>query len=170
MSKAVAMLCLCITLTMLSSLACQDTTDTPTLTFDTNNPPATDITPPVLDSDLELKIRKDYQQYLIDMYGHPEAWLLWEIWIQIYLGNYSGCEVVFMQCHMDYTLMFRDIEIAGYIFTITTGQEAYVYSASKFYTIKEAYDAGLITRADVYNLGKFVGYGFTERYPCPIVR
>jgi len=155
MSKKIALLSLYAFLLMPLFLSCQNTADTNTST-------------PTLDSELELKMRKDYQQYLIAIDGSPENWKLEDIGVQWYYGNYSGCEVVYMWCAtLPYTLMIRNVEIAGYTIVFGTGQEAYAYRNSEFYTIKEAYDAKLISKNDVYNIGMKLNSDFAERNPKP---
>ena len=120
-----------------------------------------------IDPALALKLRKDYRQFLIDKYGRIEEWSLEKIWVSKYFGNYSGCEVVYMASPLAVTTALRPVEIAGYTIVFRDGAEVYAYKDSKFYTLKEAYDAGYITKADVYEIGKQVGIGFTEEYPNP---
>jgi hypothetical protein len=61
----------------------------------------------------------------------------------------------------------RPVEIVEYTIVFANGQEVYVYKDSAFYTIKEAYDVGLITRVDVYGIGQQVSGRFLEQYPSP---
>jgi len=147
-----------------------------------NIPVATDNdhTPPILDPALELKIREDFLQFLADTYEKNGNELnLEQVWVLRYYGNFSGCEVVFMRT--PYAVpdmeMSHVIAAAGYhiIFLgFADYQTVSVYKDSKFYTLGEAYGLGLITKADVYNIGKradgghYIGEGsFTERYPKP---
>ncbi|MCL2281199.1 MAG: hypothetical protein FWC25_00870 [Dehalococcoidia bacterium] len=161
MFKRIALLSLCGLLLMPLFLSCQNTADTNTCT-------------PTLDSELELKMRKDYQQYLIGLYGESEDWNnLGDISVLWYGGNYSGCEVVYMRDKRIYIVLpilppfnyARKVEIAGYTLAFTTSQEAYAYKDSIFYTIKEAYDANLITKNDVYSIGLKIDPYFAERNP-----
>jgi hypothetical protein len=130
----------------------------------------------VLDPVLELQIREDFQKYLVDTNGESDQWKdLEEIWVSKYYGNVSGCEVVFMRA----ILLLLDveaisIEVAGYHIVFQGSREVSVYKDSEFYTLGEAYGLGIITKADVYNIGKRVdqndylgGSSFTERYPEP---
>ena len=128
------------------------------------NTPGTD---PVLDPAIELKMREDFRQFLVEEYPDTE-WKLEEIWVQLYFGNYSGCEVAYMGCYLIYAEGSHPIEVAGYTIVFSTWHEAHAYKDSKFYTLKEAYDAKLITKKDVYNLGVHIDPSFTERHLKPI--
>ena len=123
--------------------------------------------PKYLDSEMALKLREDYLRYLKEKYGLSEKYKLDSISVQEYFGNYSGFEVVYMGAPIPHTQAERPVEIAGYTIIFPSGQEVYAYKDSKFYTIKEAFDAGLITKVDVYDIGKQVGVGFSEQYPNP---
>ena len=125
--------------------------------------------PKTIDPVVALKLREDYRQHLIDLYGenYKDEFTLEKIWVQQYFGNYNDCEVVYMGCNLSYTEEARSVEVAGYIVVFPSGQEVYAYKNSKFYTIKEAYDTDLITKENVYEIGKQVGIGLTEEYPDP---
>lgn len=117
--------------------------------------------------ELSQKIKEDYFQYLNTQHSSAE-WKLEDIYIQQYFGNYSGYEIVYISSSMQgYDQAFRDVEIAGYTITFSTGQEVYAYKDSEFYTLKEAYDGEHLTKADVYEIGKKVGHGFLENNPNP---
>ena len=91
-----------------------------------------------------------------------------DLWISWYVGNFSGCEVI-MICGdaIDYTHAHRSVEIAGYVIVFADGQPVYVYKEGSFYTVKEAYDNGYISKGDVYSIGVQVGVDFTSSYPTP---
>lgn len=120
--------------------------------------------PDNIDPATALKLREDFLQYLIDKYGGSE-WRLNDIWVSRYLGNYSGCEVVYMGSPLLVTGEERNVEIARYTVFFPSGEEIYAHKYSMFYTIKEAFDVGLINKADVYDIGKQVDKGFIEKYP-----
>jgi len=104
----------------------------------------------------ELKLREDFLVFLSEAYPDYK-WELDDIQIYYYFGNYGGCDVVYMKCDLVYTMALRPVEIAGYTIIFGSGEEAYVYKNSKFYTIKEAYDAKLISKIHVYRIGKQIG-------------
>lgn len=113
--------------------------------------------PENLDPAIALKMREDFQKFLVDKYGRPEVWKLEEIWVQQYFGKVNGYEIAYMGSMLLHTEAIRKVEIAGYVFTFRSGQEVYLYKDSNFYTIKEAYEAGLITKYDVYTIKKLLG-------------
>lgn len=108
----------------------------------------------------ELKLREDFLVVFGDEYkGTEAAWELEDIHVQRYFGRYRGCEVVYMSCPLCYTEALRPVEVAGYTIVFGSGQEVYVYKDSKFYTIEEAYNAKLITKANVRSIGKKINPG-----------
>ncbi|MCL2679566.1 MAG: hypothetical protein FWF18_04710 [Dehalococcoidia bacterium] len=138
--------------------------------FSCQNTVATDTHIPPLDSAIELKMREDYLKYVIDRYGENEALSsLDDVWVQWYGGNYGGCEVVVMgdKGYPTVIPMPQKIEIAGYTFAFGSSWQPYVYEAAKFYTIKDAYEAGLITQNDVYNIWMQLYPDFAEQNPNP---
>ena len=52
-----------------------------------------------------------------------------------------------------YTMGHPSIVVAGYIIIFRNGQKLYVHKDSRFYTVKEAYDAGYITKEDLEDFG-----------------
>ncbi|MCL2679434.1 MAG: hypothetical protein FWF18_04035 [Dehalococcoidia bacterium] len=141
-----------------------------------NIPVATDDgrTPPILDHARELKIREDFLQFLIDTYGKNGSELnLEQVWVQRYYGNFRGCEMMYLRTPyltQGMVISCMIIAAAGYhiIFPGFADYHAVsLYKDSKFYTLGEAYSNRLITKADVYNIGKQLDPSFTERYPKP---
>ena len=91
-----------------------------------------------------------------------------DIWIGIYFGNYSGCEVAYMNNAVDqHTQAIERIYIAGYLIIFPNGQPVYAYKDGMFLELREAYINGLITKADVYEIGKKVGVDFIKENPTP---
>ena len=136
--------------------------------------------PEHMDPALALALRKDFLKFLIDTDGRPGEWKLSEIWVQTYFGNYSGCEVVYMESQLNHTDALRPVKIGEYTVVFPNGQEVYAYKDSRFYTLKEAFDAGWITGSDVYDIGKQIGgvdylgevcyfEAATEEYDTPVV-
>jgi len=161
MFKRIALLSLCAILLVPLFVSCQDITDTNTGNSTTSAP--------TLDAELELKIREDYLQRFIDLHGESENWNnLKDISVWWY-GNYSGCEAVRMWNKRILTLrpMTFEVEIAGYTFVFTVDDRVYVYKDSEFYTLKEAYDAKLITQNDVYNIWLQLNQDFAEQNSNP---
>ncbi len=120
--------------------------------------------PKGLDSKIVMQMRRDYRKHLSKELNFIK---LEDIWVQQYFGNFSGCEVVYMGSNIVFTEALRFVEVAEYTIVFRDGQEVYAYKKSKFYTLKEAYDKGFLTKEDIYEIGKLVGIEFSEQYPNP---
>ena len=123
--------------------------------------------PESLSSAAVLRMRKDYLKMIKPPLPQGLEYKLKDIWVQKHFGTFSGCEVVYMGSCLGYTNAECPVEIAGYMIVFPNSKEVYAYKDSKFYTLKEAYNAGLITKEDVYEIGKQVGIGFADEYPTP---
>jgi len=142
MKKAVFILVSAVML--ISLLSCQNT-----VVSDTSIPDNVKI-PDNMDPALAMKIREDYWQWFRE--NNPSRGERLEaFWVERYVGNYSGCEIIYVHTPFDQIDGFWAEEIAGYIFWVN-GNPALVYKDSKFYSIAEAYDKGLLTKTDVCNL------------------
>ena len=115
--------------------------------------------PEGLEPSVVFQMRKDFQQ----LSEHKPK--LDTIWVQQYFGNYNGCEVAYMGSISNYNDAHRPVEVAGYTIVFPDGQEVYVHRDSLFYTIKEAFEVELITKQDVYKIGKKVGIDFEKENP-----
>ncbi len=107
---------------------------------------------------VERQLRMDYLEYLQEKRPDMAKDLtLEDILVQKYYGSHSGCEVVLMDIvDMMVTCDMLELEIAGYLFTFGSGsyREYFLaYKDSTFVTVGEAYDKGLLTEKDVYNIG-----------------
>lgn len=109
-----------------------------------------------LSPSIELQMREDFASFLREEYPHTE-WKIDRISVQHFFGDFSGCEVVYMRCDVPYIQTLVPVEIADYTIVFPNGQPLYAYKNSNFYTIKVAYDTGLITREDVYAIGNMCG-------------
>jgi len=102
------------------------------------------IDAPNLDPQLEQLLLEDFRVY----YGPPQD-PFDDYAIGKYYGNYSGCEVVFMG-GICVDAMETYIEIADYTFGFPGNPPLlFVYNNHTFLPIKEAYEAGWITKKDV---------------------
>ena len=114
-----------------------------------------------IDQAVASSIKKDYfQQYQKLTKCNPEdiPITVYELSIRSYLGNYSGCEIIRINDGRDHTDAIRPVEIAGYVIQFGSSQIMWAYKDHNFYTLKEAYDAGLITKDDVYAIGAKIGF------------
>lgn len=128
--------------------------------------PAHEWDDPSIKQALASEMKLAYMQFCLrrDGYEMPPE----DMWIGRYFGNYSGCEVAYMDnSHEARTQAFKRVYIAGYLVTFPTGQPVYVYKDGMFLELREAYINGLITKADVYEIGKKVGIDFIKENPVP---
>ncbi|MCL1886132.1 MAG: hypothetical protein FWF98_05205 [Dehalococcoidia bacterium] len=102
--------------------------------------------------ELGVQIKKDFQMFT---YGSYDGWEA--LSIPHYFGYFGGCEIVYINgLDMLYEPAYVPVEIAGYTIVFSSNKPLYAYKNSNFYTIKEAYDAGIITREDVYAIGNMM--------------
>lgn len=113
-------------------------------------------------ADVESKLREDYLRQFGSEYPEMEL-TLDKISVRGYCGTYSGCEIVQMDSPLwQYITARRSVVVAGYIITFTSDFEPYVHKDDSFYTLKEAYDAGYITKEDVEDFGPKVDPAFKK--------
>ncbi len=78
-----------------------------------------------------------------------------DLFIMCYYGNFSGCEAVMIGGDgIYYTEAYRPVYVAGYEIVFPSGQPLYMYKEGKLYLVKEAYEAGVITKNDVCELAE----------------
>lgn len=121
-----------------------------------------------VDQPLSSQIKIAFANYLSNTLHNEEIEVeAKNIIITNYFGEYNNCHFVMLT--EEHTLESNEIQIldvAGY--EITFGDRyLYVYAKEKIYTINEAYDKGIITKADIYNLGYDNSATFRERYASP---
>jgi len=116
---------------------------------------------------LATKIKTAYAELLNKEYhGLKEKYQPSELWVDEYFGEFGKCHFVYMGADgIGYTEAVRGIEVADYLITIRDGQLVYAYNDGKLYTIKEAYDNGLIEEYEVRKLGTKIDPSFADRYP-----
>jgi len=91
-----------------------------------------------------------------------------DLFISWYYGNFGGCEVVMIDGDdISYTTAYRPVEVAGYTIVFASGEPVWVYKDGQLFTVKEAYDTGVISKSDVYTIGEKVDSDFTSHYPTP---
>lgn len=116
---------------------------------------------------LATKIKTAYAELLNREYnGLKESYQPGELWVEVYFGEFGKCHFVYLGADgVGYTEAIRGIEVAGYLITLRDGQPIYAYNDGKLYTIKEAYDNGLIEKYEVWKLGMKIDPDFSKRYP-----
>ena len=122
-----------------------------------------------IDQKLASEIKIAYSQYTNDVnYGGEQRFTPEDIFILRYEGEIGGCHFVMLGGdEIDYTTAFRSVEVAGYVVEFSSGQPMYAYKEGNFYTLKQAYDNGILTDSDVYEIGIKVDPSFAERYTTP---
>ena len=114
-----------------------------------------------IDQVVSSAIKRDYYQQYQKLTGYNPAEIpitVYDLNIQSYLGNYSGCEIVEVNDGRPYNAEERPVEIAGYVLLFGSNQIMWAYKDHNFYTLKDAYYAGLITKDDVYAIGAKIGF------------
>ena len=120
--------------------------------------PTSVLDPRILPASIELKIREDYSEFLRTK--HPWSTLGPEkIWVGKFFGTFGDCMVVSMaSCWGRPEMLPQPEDVAGY--SIRSGDTLFAYKDSEFHTVKDAYGLGLLTKTDVYNIGKVVDGDF----------
>ncbi len=106
------------------------------------------------------KIKTDYLSYLDSYYPHYSAGID-DISIKGSYGNHNGYDIVFMGIKNRMVFpMVSTVDIAGIKFTFPNqGDENffYAYKDGIFVPVSYAYDAGLLTKTDIYNIAVATG-------------
>ena len=165
----IMILCMIITLLCSCDLSSQSTTDnkdslsTSEITVEVHKYDCNKV-----DQPLSSQIKIAFANYLSNTLHNEEIEIeAKNIIITNYFGEYNNCHFVMLT--EEHTLGSNEIQIldvAGYEITFG-GRYLYVYAKEKIYTINEAYDKGIITKADIYNLGYDNSATFRERYASP---
>ncbi len=137
-------------------LACRDTTgaNPSSLNQFCGNHSASAREPISLDHVVEQQLILDYISYLHELlYYQSEPWKHGDVSVQQYFGTFSGCVVVYMWSIFPFNEQCVCVEIGNHTITYPTSIESYAYKDSKFYTLKEAYDAKLLTQNDIHDIG-----------------
>jgi hypothetical protein len=83
-----------------------------------------------------------------------------DMFVTRYEGKIGECHIVMMGGdEIDYNTAERSEEVAGYTLWFSDGQPVYAYHGGSFYTIGEAFEAGLLSREDVYKISTIFSPG-----------
>ena len=100
---------------------------------------------------LEEQICADYYASLKDPEAQPE-----DVFIDRYYGSFNGYEIVLMGIrNMGYTDDMLYLNVGGFVFEFSSGSCRKLFLAyrdGEFIPVKEAYEQGLLTVKDVYEL------------------
>ena len=122
-----------------------------------------------IEQQLASEIKTAYCRFTCEKnYGGKSCFEPSDMWVCRYEGKIGDCQIVMMGGdEIDYTDAFRGVEVAGYHLVFGSGQPVYAYHNENFYTISEAYEKGLLSKADIYQIGTIFHSEFTEINPFP---
>ena len=110
--------------------------------------------------ELEQKLLKDYSADYQKLWSEswPNDIQLEETRIIQYFGQVGGCEIAIMPRFGYITAMIHKttIKIADYTIVINTHFPLLAHCGSEFYELEDAYEKGLLTKEDIYEIGKLV--------------
>ena len=110
-------------------------------------------------------LRQSYHNYILP-YNSPIT--VDDIWIEQYLGTFSGCQTIFIGSPEAYNQAPREVSVGAYLLTFESDRKLYLAYKTRLYTVTEAYEAGLIDDRGIYDLGIALnGESFLQRYPSP---
>ena len=110
-------------------------------------------------------LRQSYHNYILP-YNSPIT--VDDIWIEQYLGTFSGCQAIFIGSPEAYNQAPREVSVGAYLLTFESDRKLYLAYKTRLYTVTEAYEAGLIDDRGIYDLGIALnGESFLQRYPSP---
>lgn len=101
------------------------------------------------------KIKQDYLKALIDRQGGPDKagsfndLTVDDVNIERYYGTYDNCVVLWIDRYCSYSSEGETEMVAGYRFDYGVDRTTDVYRNGKFLTLKEAYEKGWLSKADI---------------------
>ena len=118
---------------------------------------------------LSSEIKTAYCGFTNEMnYGGESRFNPSDIYVIRYEGKIGNAEIVMMGGdEIEYTSAERVLEVAGYSLVFGSGQPVYAYNNGCFYTIEDAYEKGLLSKADIYKIGAIFNPAFSSTYPSP---
>ena len=111
---------------------------------------------------LELMLRENYLASYEKLWGTKydldgNEIKLESIFVLYYFGTVNGCEIALMPRYYvfpEITSFF--INVADYTIVINTYFPLLAHCGSEFYELEDAYEKGLLTKEDIYEIGKLV--------------
>lgn len=118
---------------------------------------------------LSSEIKTAYCGFTNEMnYGGESRFNPSDIYVIRYEGKIGNAEIVMIGGdEIEYTSAERVLEVAGYSLVFGSGQPVYAYNNGCFYTIEDAYEKGLLSKADIYKIGTIFNPAFSSTYPSP---
>ena len=124
-----------------------------------------EVDTPYIDQALALQIKSEFYKRRMQ---EGETWEKNDVYVYDDFGTYGQCRVVHLEVVKPYTDIVKFEQAGGYYFCYATDHFAVAFSDGVLYSLNEAYEAGLISRSELYRLGvEHGGSSFTESYPNP---
>ena len=118
------------------------------------------------DSDIEESIASEIKKAYCE-FDNCKGWE-YAVCVIRYEGEIEGCHIAMISgTGRAYELALRAEKVAGYTIRFGDSQRIYVYKDGNFYTIAEAYEQGVLSKAGVYEFGKRVSPDFEKNNPAP---
>ena len=119
-----------------------------------------------IDRQLASEIKTAYCKFTCDKnYGGEQRFSPSDMYVLRYEGKIGDCHIVMMGGdEINYTQAMRGVDVAGYSIVFGDGQPVYAYHNGNFYTINQAYEAELLSKEDVYQIGTIFDAEFEARY------
>ncbi len=95
-----------------------------------------------------IELTLDEKREIVWEYIESEYDLDYSYGVRCY-GKFENLYAVMIDGPYDYSTEMRDENVAGYIFTFTSGQKMVIYCEGNFYSLLEAYERGIITKENV---------------------
>ena len=118
-----------------------------------------------IDQKISSEIKTAYCKFTCDKnYGGEPRFAPSDMYILRYEGKIGDCHIVMMGGdEIDYTQALRGVDVAGYSIVFGNGQPVYAYHNGNFYTINQAYEAKLLSKENVYQIGCVFDAKFISR-------
>lgn len=118
-----------------------------------------------IDQKISSEIKTAYCKFTCDKnYGGEPRFQPSDMYVLRYEGKIGDCHIVMMGGdEIDYTQALRGVDVAGYSIVFGNGQPVYAYHNGNFYTINQAYEAELLSKENVYQIGCVFDAEFISR-------
>ena len=118
-----------------------------------------------IDRQLASEIKTAYCRFTCDKnYGGEQRFSPSDMYVLRYEGKIGDCHIVMMGGdEICYTQALRVVDVAGYSIVFGDGQPVYAYHNGNFYTINQAYEAELLSKENVYQIGCVFDAEFISR-------
>jgi len=117
------------------------------------------------DSDIEESVASEIKKAYCE-FDNCKGWE-YAVYVIRYEGEIEGCHIAMISGNeRAYEPALRAEKVAGYTIRFGDSRRIYVYKDGNFYTIAEAYEQGVLSKAGVYEFGKRVSPDFEKDNPA----